>query len=120
MRPDLTILTQDSLLFSPQKITPEGVPVYDFLNPVVPKNALGFMSKQGSGSTLILDDAGNISNGIAFSTISGRSGEYPNLYGRHDAPASQRGVLIAPFRTNGVVENVPGVGSITAIGGDRG
>ena len=29
-------------------------------------------------------------------------------------------MLIAPFRTNGVVEDVPGVGSITALGGDRG
>jgi hypothetical protein len=67
-----------------------------------------------------MDDAGNVSDGINFATVDGRRGSYPNPYGRHDAPAARRGLLIAPFRTNGVVENVPGVGSITAIGGDRG
>ena len=50
----------------------------------------------------------------------GALGAYPNRYGRHDAPAAQRGVLIAPFRTNGVVEKVPEVGAITALAGDRG
>jgi hypothetical protein len=48
------------------------------------------------------------------------TGAYPNRFGRHDAPAAQRGLLIAPFRTNGVVEDVPNIGSITALGGDRG
>src|SRR5690606_11916808 len=63
---------------------------------------------------------GNVSDGIYYATVDGRTGNYPNRYGRHDAPAARRGRLIAPFRTNGVVEDVPGIGSMTAIGGDRG
>jgi hypothetical protein len=120
MRPDLTLVTPDSLVFPLQSVTPQGVPVYDFAHPQTPPNAVAFNNRANASSTLVMDNEGNLSTGITFRTVSGRKGDYPNLYGRHDAPAAQRGVLIAPFRTNGVVENVPGVGAITAIGGDRG
>jgi hypothetical protein len=120
MRPDLTFVTPDALVYTLQSVTAAGVPIYDFAHPQTPKNAVPFDNRANASGTLVMDDAGNLSNGIAYRTVAGRSGSYPNLYGRHDAPAAQRGVLIAPFRTNGVVENVPGVGAITAIGGDRG
>jgi hypothetical protein len=76
--------------------------------------------EQGATGTLVMDNQGNITDGIHYAMVDGRQGAYPNHYGRHNAPAAQRGVLIAPFRANGVVEAVPGVGSITALGGDRG
>lgn len=114
-RPDLTIITADQWVYPLQGMTKTGVPLYDFANPVRPTNTI-----TSTGSTVVMDQAGNISDGIDYHTVDGRSGAYPNRYGRHDAPAAQRGVLIAPFRANGVVEHVPGVGSITAIGGDRG
>ncbi|MDQ3812760.1 MAG: hypothetical protein M3347_02270, partial [Armatimonadota bacterium] len=121
MRPDLTILTADQLLYPLQGFTPAGVPLYDFANPQKPANAISAnFAAQGSTGTAIMDRAGNISSGIAYATVDGRRGAYPNPYGRHNAPAARRGLLIAPFRTNGVVEDVPGVGSITALGGDRG
>jgi hypothetical protein len=120
-RPDLTIITHSLHVYRPQGFTPGGVPLYDFAKPEKPANIIPLTPhEQGSTGTLIMDDAGNLSDGIRFHTVSGRQGKYPNRFGRHDAPAAQRGVLIAPFRTNGVVEAVPGVGAITALGGDRG
>jgi hypothetical protein len=120
VRSDLTILTADSLIYPVLGFSKSGVPLYDFSKPVMPPNAVKMVNGQGSVGTMTMDNAGNISDGIYYATLDGRRGQYPNLYGRHDAPAAQRGVLIAPFRTNGVVENVPGVGSITALGSDRG
>ncbi len=121
VRPDLTIITPDGRIFPLQGLSNTGVPLYDFDHPVVPANKLTMKEAQStSGGTVVMDNAGNISDGIRFHTVDGRSGAYPNRYGRHDAPAAQRGVLIAPFRANGVVENVPGLGAITALGGDRG
>ena len=121
MRPDGAILTADQWFYPLQGFTKTGVPLYDFAKPVKPLNAIETDAyAQGSTGTVVMDGAGNISNGIAYQTVDGRSGAYPNPFGRHDAPAARRGLLIAPFRTNGVVENVPGVGSITALGGDRG
>lgn len=119
-RPDLTIITADQFLYKPTGFTKDGVPLYDWANGAQPANAFDAKALQKSAGTLIMDDKGNLSDGILFSTVDGRKGSYPNPYKRHDAPAAQRGLLIAPFRTNGVVENVPGVGSITALGGDRG
>jgi len=121
MRPDLTLLTADQWLYPLQGFTPTGVPLYDFANPQKPANSItANFAAQGSTGTAIMDRKGNISNGIAYATVDGRRGAYPNPYGRHNAPAARRGLLIAPFRTNGVVEDVPGVGSVTALGGDRG
>ena len=118
IRPDMTLITADEIIYPLQGVTKAGVPLYDFAHGMQPKNPIP--NPIGSNGTVTMDLAGNISNGILFHTVDGRTGAYPNRYGRHDAPAAQRGVLIAPFRTNGVVENVPGVGSITALGGDRG
>ena len=120
VRPDLTIVTPDCRIFPLQGLSNTGVPLYDFDNPVSPANKITTPDAQGATGTVVMDNAGNLSDGIRFHTVDGRRGAYPNRYGRHDAPAAQRGVLIAPFRTNGVVENVPGVGAITALGGDRG
>ena len=121
IRPDLTIITNTMNIYSPTGVSKEGVPLYDFAKPQAVKNPVKIdMAAQGSTGTVVMDMAGNVSDGIRFHTAAGRQGAYPNRYQRHDAPAAQRGVLIAPFRTNGVVENVPGVGSITALGGDRG
>ena len=121
VRPDLTIITPSFRIFPLKGISNTGVPLYDKGNPVTPANTITMPETQNtSGGTVVMDNAGNISDGIRFHTVDGRSGAYPNRYGRHDAPAAQRGVLIAPFRTNGVVEDVPGVGAITALGGDRG
>ncbi len=120
VRPDLTILSVNGLTYSPQSFTKGGVPIYDFSAPVKVANWITPRDAQGSAGTPVMDDAGNVSDGIAFHTVDGRSGAWPNRYGRHDAPAAQRGVLIAPFRCNGVVEGIPNVGSITALGGDRG
>jgi len=120
-RPDLTIITHSLHIYRPQGFTPGGVPLYDFAKPETPGNTIKLTPvEQGSTGTLVMDDAGDLSDGISFHTITGRQGKYPNRFGRHDAPAAQRGVLIAPFRANGVVENVPNVGAITALGGDRG
>ena len=119
-RPDLTIISPTFRIFPLKGISEDGVPLYD-KTPVTPANAITMKDAQNStGGTVVMDNAGNISDGIRFHTVDGRRGAYPNRYGRHDAPAAQRGVLIAPFRTNGVVEDVPGVGAITALGGDRG
>lgn len=120
VRPDLTILGVNGVTFAPTGFTASGVPKYDFASPAKVPNWISAQDSQGSAGTPVIDDAGNISDGIAFHTVDGRTGKWPNRYGRHDAPAAQRGVLIAPFRCNGVVEKVPGAGSITALGGDRG
>ena len=120
-RPDLTIISPTLRVYPLKGISDTGVPLYEVDKPVTPPNAITTKETQNSsGGTVVMDNAGNISDGIRFHTIDGRSGAYPNRYGRHDAPAAQRGVLIAPFRTNGVVEDVPNVGAITALGGDRG
>jgi len=120
MRPDMTFITPDQLVYRVKEFTAGGVPVYDFQNPEKLPNNFKPDFRANSVGTIVMDDAGNISDGINFATTDGRKGSYPNPYGRHDAPAAKRGLLIAPFRTNGVVEKVPGVGSLTAIGGDRG
>jgi hypothetical protein len=120
MRPDLTFITPDQQVYPLKEITSTGVPVYDFLQPEALPNHFAYDNSTNRSGTIAVDNAGNVSDGINFATVDGRSGAYPNPYGRHDAPAARRGLLIAPFRTNGVVEDVPGVGSITAIGGDRG
>ena len=120
VRPDLTIVTTNGLRFTPTAFSEAGVPLYDFSRPEKIPNWIGFADAQGSSGTPVMDRAGNVSNGIVYHTADGRQGAYPNRYGRHDAPAARRGVLIAPFRTNGVVEDVPGIGSLTALGGDRG
>ncbi len=119
-RPDLALLSCNGLLVKPQGLSPAGVPLYDFSQPETLRPWPDFADRQGAGGTPIIDRAGNLSNGITWRTADGRHGSYPNPYGRHDAPAARRGTLIAPFRTNGVVEDVPGVGSLTALGGDRG
>ncbi len=119
IRPDLTIVTPDQQIFAPQGFTAHGVPLYDFLAPIAANAFAPNFSASNSG-TIVMDAAGNLSDGLQFRTVSGRSGQYPNRFKRWDAPAAQRGLIVAPFRTNGVVEGVPGVGSVTAIGGDRG
>ncbi|MFA6293504.1 MAG: FlgD immunoglobulin-like domain containing protein [Victivallales bacterium] len=120
VRPDMTIMSTNGLRFDLKGLTDGGVPLYDFSKPVTVPNWIKLSSSQGSCGSPIMDMAGNVSDGIAYCTVDGRSGSYPNLYGRHDAPAARRGVLIAPFRTNGVVEDIPNLGSMTALGGDRG
>jgi len=121
VRPDLSIMSANGLLFTPTGFTDGGVPLYDFATPQKIANWIDVnAAAQGSCGTPVMDRAGNVSNGILYNTVDGRHGGWPNRYGRHDAPAAQRGVLIAPFRCNGVVEDVPAVGSITALGGDRG
>ncbi len=121
MKPDLTLVTADQYVYPLKGITKTGVPLYDFTKAVRPENTIKVnLAAQGSTGSVVMDMAGNISDGISYHTVDGRSGAYPNLYQRHDAPAARRGVLIAPFRTNGVVENVPAVGSVTALSGDRG
>ena len=120
MRPDLTFITPDQQVFRVKDLTPGGVPVYDFDQPEKLPNAFPPDYSPNRSGTIVFDNDGNVSDGINFATTDGRTGKYPNPYGRHDAPAARRGLLIAPFRTNGVVEDVPGVGSVTAIGGDRG
>lgn len=121
IRPDMAIMTISGYLIKLTGISPEGVPLYDFTRPEKIANWFNTpVAQDSSAGTPEIDLEGNVSDGIRFHTVDGRSGAYPNLYGRHDAPAAQRGVLIAPFRTNGVVEDVPTVGAITALGGDRG
>ncbi|MGE9291183.1 MAG: hypothetical protein ACQKBT_09345, partial [Puniceicoccales bacterium] len=120
MRPDLTFITPDQKVFRPQKFTKAGVPIYDWNHPDAPENQFEANFRSNSGGTIVMDNEGNLSDGINFSTVDGRSGSYPNLYGRHDGPAARRGLLIAPFRTNGVVEDVPAIGSMTALASDRG
>jgi len=117
----MTILTADCWLYPLKSLTATGVPVYDFAKATRPANIIeARLWEQGATGTLVMDNQGNITDGIRYAMVDGRRGAYPNRYGRWDAPAAQRGVLIAPFRANGVVESVPGVGSITALGGDRG
>lgn len=120
VRPDMTIFTNTMHTYAIEGVNEHGVPVYDFSRPQAVPNPIRTVSNQGSTGSPIMDSAGNVTDGIAFHTIDGRRGRYPNRYGRHDAPSAQRGVLIAPFRTNGVVEDVPGVGSVTMLQGDRG
>jgi hypothetical protein len=120
VRPDLALMTTNGLLFIPTGFGAAGVPLYDFAHPKALPGWPEFKNGQGSAGTPIIDAAGDVSNGITWRTADGRTGRYPNPYGRHDAPAARRGLLIAPFRTNGVVEDVPGAGAITALGGDRG
>ncbi len=128
VRPDLTIITADQYIYRPTGFTDSGVPLYDFNKPELPKTPVPFITKgdnndkgpNGSMGSMVMDSAGNISDGLNYATIDGRIGSYPSPHKRHDAPAARRGLIVAPFRTNGVVEDVPGVGSITAIGGDRG
>lgn len=120
MRPDLTFITPDQQVFRVKEFTAGGVPVYDFIRPEKLPNHFAPDYRPNRSGTIAMDRAGNISDGINYATADGRTGSYPNPFGRHDAPASRRGLLIAPFRTNGVVEDVPGVGAITALGGDRG
>ena len=119
-RPDLTIFTPDGYRYAPLKFTTAGTPIYNFTDPKKPDNMIEFADRANHGGTLVVDAAGNVSNGIDYHTVDGRRGSYPNPWGRHNAPAARRGRIIAPFRTNGVVEGVPGVGSMTAVGGDRG
>lgn len=120
VRPDMTILTPNMMIYPLLGIDEHGVPQYDFTKPQPAPNPIKTENKQGSTGTAIMDRAGNITDGITFHTVDGRRGSYPNLFGRHDAPAAQRGLLIAPFRTNGVVEDIPGIGSATTLQGDRG
>lgn len=118
VRENMDLYTVDNRLYPLQGINQHGVPEYDFS---APRQVAGPNFRTGNyDSTPVIDRAGTVSSGIRWRTADGRTGTYPNPYGRHDAPAARRGLLIAPFRTNGVVEDVPGVGSITAIGGDRG
>ncbi|MBC2601728.1 FlgD immunoglobulin-like domain containing protein [Puniceicoccus vermicola] len=120
MRPDMTFITPDQQVFRVQEFTEGGVPVYDLNQPEIPENHFDPDFRSSRSGTIVMDLEGNLSDGINYSTVDGKTGSYPNPYGRHDAPAASRGLLIAPFRTNGVVEDVPEVGSVTAIGGDRG
>ena len=119
-RPDMVFVSTNGNRYEPRGFSSGGVPLYDFAKPERVSNWVETENKQGSTGTPIMDMAGNVSDGIKYHTADGRRGRYPNLYGRHNAPAAQRGLLIAPFRTNGVVEDVPGIGSMTALGGDRG
>ena len=120
VRDDLTILTPDNKLFVPTGFTEKGVPLYDFAHPQTTGDGKPYTASQKSTGTPVIDRAGNVSDGIGYITKNGRRGFYPNRWGRHDAPAARRGALIAPFRVNGVIEDVPGVGSVLAMGGDRG
>jgi len=120
IRPDLTIMTADEWIYPCLGFTNNGVPVYNFNNPLKPENYVPVDDSSASRGTMIIDKAGNITDGITYATKDGRRGAYPNRYGRHDAPSAQRGVLIAAFRANGMLEDVPGVGSVMALGGDRG
>ena len=128
VRPDLTIVTSEQDVYAPTGMTESGVPLYDFQKPVRAKNLIrgGWAgdnttpNANGAVGTMVMDRAGNISDGLNFATVDGRTGGYPNFYKRHDGPAARRGLIIAPFRANGVIEDVPGVGAITALGGDRG
>jgi hypothetical protein len=120
VRPDMTILTPGMVMHPLGSINAHGVPVYDFSKPLPVPNPISIIDRGNSWGTPVIDRAGNISNGIEYHTVDGRRGSYPNRFRRHDAPAAQRGLLIAPFRTNGVVEDIPGVGSATMLQGDRG
>ena len=120
VRPDMTLFTADMLTYPLTGINAQGVPLYDFAHPQRVPNPIKAEDKQGACGTPIMDSHGNITDGIRFHTMEGRRGAWPNRYGRQDAPAAQLGVLIAPFRTNGVVEDIPGIGSATMLQGDRG
>ena len=120
VRPDLTILTTDNKLLAPTGFTDRGVPLYDFAHPATTGDGKPYAQSRTCTGSPVIDRAGNVSDGLSYVTPDGRRGTYPNRWGRHDAPAARRGCLIAPFRVNGVVEDVPGVGSALALGGDRG
>ncbi|MDR1279963.1 MAG: hypothetical protein LBK99_03985 [Opitutaceae bacterium] len=120
VRPDMSILTPDMRLYPLKGCNEHGVPLYDFSHPAPVPNPIVARDAQGATGTPVMDSAGNITDGIRFHTTEGRRGAWPNPYGRHDAPGARRGVLIAPFRTNGVVEGLPGIGSATMLQGDRG
>lgn len=120
VRPDMSLFTPGMVLYPLRSINAHGVPVYDFAKPQAVPNPIPSVDKSSSAGTPVIDRAGNISDGIVFHTADGRRGAYPNRFRRHDAPAAQRGLLIAPFRTNGVVEDIPGIGSATVLQGDRG
>lgn len=119
IRPDLTMLTADQWIYPCIGFSKGGTPLYDFAKAQRAPRVVA-SDRGGSNGTAVMDMAGNITDGIIYATKDGRTGRYPNPYGRHDAPAAQRGTIIAAFRANGVVEDIPGVGSITALGGDRG
>ena len=119
-RPDMTLMTVKGHVFHCSGLNGKGIPQYDFSKPEIIKNFPKTRILRSSGSTPVIDNAGNVSDGLAWLMKDGRRGTYPNRYGRHDAPAARRGQIIAAFRANGVVEDIPGLGSITAIGGDRG
>ena len=118
--PDLSILSPDGWVVPAPAFSPTGVPLYDFAACHQATNWITVPKGQSLTGTPVMDKAGNVSDGIRYHTVDGREGAWPNRYGRHDAPAARRGVLIAPFRCNGIVEGVPGVSSVTALGGDRG
>ncbi|MGE9293188.1 MAG: FlgD immunoglobulin-like domain containing protein, partial [Puniceicoccales bacterium] len=116
VNPNLEIITADQYIYRPTGFTETGVPLYDFENPERPETLVTGTSRgdntrpspDGAIGTFVMDSEGNISDGMNYATVDGRTGSYPNPYRRHDAPAARRGLLIAPFRTNGVVEDVPG------------
>lgn len=120
VRDDLSLYTNNGRIYALKEVSETGVPIYDFENPEVLPEAVGATWTRGTGGTPVIDSAGNQSNGIDFITADGKRGSYPSPFGRWDAPAARPGLLVAPFRTNGVVEDVPAVGSITALQGDRG
>jgi hypothetical protein len=120
MRPDMTFVTADQQVFRLKSVSPGGVPIYDWDKPETMPNHFTMDNRANNGGTIAMDLAGNVSDGLNYATVDGRRGSYPNLYGRHNGPAARRGLIIAPFRTNGVVEGIPGIGSLTALGGDRG
>ncbi|MDR1010450.1 MAG: hypothetical protein LBM04_04895 [Opitutaceae bacterium] len=120
VRPDMSIFEPGLNLYPLRKIDANGVPVYDFKKPRHAKNCITVIERPSSNGTPVMDDAGSITDGISYHTADGRRGAYPNPHGRWDAPAARAGLIVAPFRTNGVVENIPGVGSATMLQGDRG
>ncbi len=104
-----------------KELTPAGVPIYDFHNPEkLPISFQARLPRERLRHRRRWIDEAMCPTASTSPPRTAATGSYPNPYGRHDAPAARRGLLIAPFRTNGVIEDVPGVGSITAIGGDRG
>lgn len=120
VRTDMSVFTPGMALYPLKEINAHGVPVYEFARPRAVPNPIAALDKPNNGGTPIIDRAGNVTDGIEFHTADGRRGSYPNRFRRHDAPAAQRGLLIAPFRTSGVVEDIPGIGSATVLQGDRG
>ena len=78
VRPDMTLLTTNGNTFAPQGFSNAGVPLYDFASPQKVSNWIALKNKQGSCGSPIIDNAGNISDGIAYHTVDGRKGTYPN------------------------------------------